>query len=330
MYTDKVPTFVIDLDKEEYKRWNEVIEADIQDVIQLVEEADEGYEHVPSFLKTILGGVVSLGYKLYDGRYQGELRAWADALGRPMGDIVLMNCSYEMSHASAELMAFGCTAGIRWAPKMGLVHVRNLDWPLNNIGLTTRLFEFKKGKRSFFSVGISGYTGVLSGMLPGAYSATINWAPPNGYPKFDFGPSFLLREVFETCDTYGCAVDVLANTPLSTPVFFTVCGAKRGEACVIERTHGEAVITEINGDVIVHGNHHVDDEFYGNNSDEKILESSIERVEALEKALMKTSVNNIEEIAKCLDIDLVLNDDTCQQMAFCPETGDIRIWRWVD
>ena len=36
--------------------------------------------------------------------------------------------------------------------------------------------------------------GVLSGMLPGAYSATINWAPPARAPTFRFGPTFLLRD----------------------------------------------------------------------------------------------------------------------------------------
>src|SRR6185369_4971423 len=97
-------------------------------------------------------------------------------------------------------------------------------------------------KREFVSVGVPGQVGVLSGMLPKAYSVTINWAPPASFPSFDFGPAFLVRDTLETCDTYDAAVHALEQTKLSTSVFFTVCGTEKDQACVIERTHNTAEV----------------------------------------------------------------------------------------
>src|SRR5271163_3036200 len=102
-----------------------------------------------------------------------------------------------------------------------MIHVRNLDWPLATMGAATRVFRFRRGAREFVSVGVPGHVGVLSGMLPNAYSVTINWAPPAGFPTFDFGPACLLRDTLETCDDYESAVATLTQTRLSTSVFFT-------------------------------------------------------------------------------------------------------------
>src|SRR5579871_4664320 len=147
----------------------------------------------------------------------------------------MLNCAYELSHLRVPKL-FGCTAGVRWFDGLGMVHVRNLDWPLPTMAAATRLFRFRKGNREFVSVGVPGQVSVLSGMLPGAYSVTINWAPPTSMPTFQFGPAFLLRHTLENCDSYAAAVQTLQRTPLSTSVFYTVCGAERDQACVIERT----------------------------------------------------------------------------------------------
>src|SRR4029077_10256159 len=162
-----------------------------------------------------------------------------DALGVSLGTVTVLNCAYELSHLRWPKL-FGCTAGVRWVEGLGLVHVRTLDWPLATMGAATRLFHFRRGARAFVSVGVPGHVGVLSGMLPGAYSVTINWAPPAAFPNFDFGPTFLLRDVLETCDTSAQAVETLERTRLSTSAFFTVCGVEQDEACVVERTQRAA------------------------------------------------------------------------------------------
>ena len=330
MFSKRVRNYTIDLDEDEYRRWEQVIEADKKVVARLVEEAEEDYAGFPGFVKRLLGKIVTAGYKASGGRYQDELQAWADALERPVGDITLANCAYELSHVGSLFLeataVFGCTTGVRWVPELGMVHVRNLDWAMTGIGRATRIFKFRKGRREFTTVGIPGYVGVLSGMLPGAYSVTINWAPPNGRPHFNFGPAFLLREVLETCDGYEEAVEILTNTPLSTSVFFTVCGVKRGQACVIERTREDAAIRKFRSPVLVQANHFVSNEFSDINTDRGLLDFSKKRTRILKRTLRKRAIG-LEEVASCLDTESVLNEDTQQKMIFCPKTGKMRVWR---
>jgi predicted choloylglycine hydrolase len=253
-----------------------------------------------------------------------------------VGTVTLLNCAYELSHFRLP-RPFGCTAGIRWAEGAGPVHVRNLDWPLAGLGDATCLFRFHRGNRGFVVVGVPGQVGVLSGMLPGAYSATINWAPPAGQPRFRFGPAFLLRDTLETRDHYDAAVESLRKTPLSASVFFTVCGTEPGQACVIERTPRSAVVRPLDGLALVQANHHVAARFAANNADlddvaedeqEFSRQGSAARAEALAQALAaRAEPAALEEAARVLDVGPVLNKFTCQQMAFCPRTGEVRVWR---
>jgi hypothetical protein len=218
-----------------------------------------------------------------------------------------------------------------------MIHVRSLDWPLATMGAATRLFRFQRGAREFVSVGVPGHVGVLSGMLPQAYSVTINWAPPAAFPSFYFGPAFLLRDTLETCDSYEAAVRTLTETRLSTSVFFTVCGVAKDQACVIERTPCEAVVRPMSGSVLVQANHHVAGRFVKNNKD--ILEGTDEddvfslagssrRAETLSSALAEIPVAcTPDTVAKALNREIVLNQDTCQQMVFCPGRGEVKVWR---
>lgn len=329
MFSENVPEFTIDLARDEYRRWDEVIAADIDLIKELTDDAEEdlvGY--VPRFVTGFLGRRLASSYLRSGGRYWGEMEAWANALGRPVSDLILVNCSYELSHLAPSIGIFGCTAGVVQT-KSGLVHVRSMDWALKHIGEATRIFRYKRGPRSFVAVGVSGYMGVLSGMLPGAYSVTINWAPPVGVPTFDFGPSFLLREVLETCDTYIEALCTLMCTPLSTSVFYTLCGTEPGQACVIERTQNGSSIRKMKGRVLTQANHFVTDKFFENNSDQEVVDYSIERMDLLQEGL-EDHVQSMKAASDCLDIEEVFNTDTEQQMAFCPKTGKMKAWRWLD
>ena len=79
---------------------------------------------------------------------------------------------------------------------------------------------------------------------------------PHPRPGFDFGPLFLLREVLETCDDYTEAVQMLMDMPLSSNVFFSVCGVRPGQACVIERTRKEAGVRRFRGRPLCQANHY--------------------------------------------------------------------------
>jgi hypothetical protein len=338
MFAADVPTWTIDLEAPESLRWQQVIAAERVAAARLVAEAAREFERVPELLRRIFARL----YQLSGGLYRGEIQAWAEALGVSVGTVTLLNCSYELSHIRLP-RPFGCTAGVHCSEGLGPVHVRNLDWPLAGLGDATCLFRFRRGSRAFVVVGVPGQVGVLSGMLPGAYSVTINWAPPAGFPMFRFGPAFLLRDTLETCDSYAAAVAALRKTTLSASVFFTVCGTEPGQACVIERTPRSAVVRSLDGPALVQANHHVATRFATNNRDlddvtedeqEFSREGSAARAETLARALASRSPlgsevepGALEEAARVLDAEPVLNKFTCQQMAFCPRTGEVRVWR---
>src|SRR5262249_15756137 len=208
-------------------------------------------ERVPELLRWVFARL----YEAFGGLYRGEIAAWAEALGVSHGTVTMLNCAYELSHVRLPRL-FGCTTGVCWADGLGMVHLRTLDWPLAGMGAAARLFRFHRGAREFVAVGVPGQVSVLSGMLPGAYSPPINWAPPAARPAFDFGPAFLLRDTLENCDSYGAAVEALRRTRLSTSVFFTVCGTERGQACIIERTQRAAAVREMAEPALTQANHH--------------------------------------------------------------------------
>src|SRR3954454_24344890 len=138
-------------------------------------------------------------------------------------------------------------------------------------------------------------------------------------PEFRFGPAFLLRDTLETRDSYDAAVETLRRTPVSTSVFFTVCGTEAGQACVIERTPGSAVVRPADG-TVVQANHHVAARFAPNNADlddvaedeqEFSREGSADRADAMGRALSAAGgPATLEEAARVLDVSPVLNKFT--------------------
>lgn len=332
MWIAETPEYVIDLARDEPARWAEVAAAERATASQLIQRAAADLERVPRICRWGFGKL----YQAFGGLYQVEIQAWADALGVTAGTATMLNCLYELSHLPNP---FGCTAGICRLNNFGLVHVRTLDWPIDGLGAATRVFRFCRGSREFVSVGVPGQVGVLSGMLPGAYSVTINWAPPAAFPTFDFGPTFLLRDVLETCDTYELAVESLQETRLAASVFFTVCGTEPDEACVIERTQRRAAIRPIGDAALVQANHHVAADFQKNNEAirhvppaEEVFswDGSQQRTKILEEALAGLAPSSdLHSAAAALEIPTVLNSQTCQKMVFCPRTGQFKLWRLI-
>src|SRR5262249_5039842 len=103
------------------------------------------------------------------------------------------------------------------------------------------------------------------------------------------------------------------------------------------RTQREAVVRPMPGPVLVQANHHVAGGFVKNNDD--ILEGegnedvfslagSGKRADTLNRALAEISVScTLTTVANALNKATVLNQDTCQQMVFCPASGEVKVWR---
>jgi hypothetical protein len=363
-FTNKTKTYEIDLSLPEEKRWIHVLTDEKSQMKKMFREAKRSAENdvqdLPGAAIGLLKAYVSRAYKSSGGRYVGEVESMAESLGESTSDLLALQCSFELTQfclafpyahpvmyrtketviTAVETVrsrmidvwnSLGCTAGILTHPELGMLHYRTLDWDLKQIGASTRIFRFHKGKRIFVVIGILGLAGALSGMLPGAYSISINYAPSVKDPGFDFGPLFLLREVLEECDTYGEAVSCLKSTRLSSNVFFTVCGAKRDEGCIIERTRNSSSVRGFDGAPIVQGNHFHAMKFLEHNEpfgDSEFIYDSVKREEKLASRLAKVGKSDsMESVFRLADVSPVRNEDTRQKMLFHPKTGDFLLSR---
>ena len=117
MFTADVPTYFIDLERDEASRWDEVISREKIAARRLIEEAGSQFERVPELLRWIFARL----YQRSGGLYRGEIASWAEALGVSLGTATILNCAYELSHLRWPKV-FGCTAGLRgsmaWAWSM--------------------------------------------------------------------------------------------------------------------------------------------------------------------------------------------------------------------
>lgn len=336
-YTTQRKEYTINLKLPESLRWEEVIKHEKTNARKLLKEAMGDSLSNLRFSKPLITSSFVLAYKILGGLYRGEIESWANAIGCTPGEMTLANCSYELSYLADDISIFGCSAGIKWVPLVGYVHVRNLDWPLRSIGDNTRVFRFQHGKREFITIGANGHISVLSGMLPKKYSVTINWAPSSKKLPLigGWGPSFLLRDVFETCDTFDEAVSYLQGTDLAQPVFFTVCGTKKGEACIIERQPQSYQTRWIDGDTLVQTNHFVSKQFKKYNEPmydsedggESQIDDSVLRHQSLQKQLI--AAGTLMRAFKVLNHKGVLSEDSFQQMVFHPKSGEYAIRRKV-
>lgn len=349
-YVSDVPTRVIDLELPPSRRWADCIAQDRDVARRLLEcgwddamaEAEKN-KGVPRRLLELgaaaVRGPFHLAYRASGGRHMDEIRAWARALDANLSHLVMMQCMYELSHLAPERPALGCSAGARWYATLGMVHVRTLDWAFAAIGPATRIFEWRRGARRHYTVGMPGMVGALSGMVPGGYSVTINWAPPVALPFFFLGPLFELRACLEECDTYTQAVERLRTSRLASSVFFTICGAKRGEACVVERVKTrlrgghEAAVREIGDDAIAQSNHYQSDALARFNPDFAADSTLLMRTTRARAQLLAERLRARDELASLEDAqDVLLEDPVCnaetrQMMVFCPARGEVRVWR---
>jgi hypothetical protein len=184
--------------------------------------------------------------------YTEEVHAIAAELGFP--GIWFLNGCYQ----------WGCTAlaceqaGEPWL-------VRTLDWPFPGLGRHVEIAQMRGVAGDFDNVTWPGYVGVLTASAPGRFAACINQAPMwrrtrrpwlrpydialNARQTWgirDIPPDHLLREVFETCETFGEAKHRLETTPIARPVIYTLVGCRYDERCVIERTHGDFISRDDN------------------------------------------------------------------------------------
>ena len=181
----------------------------------------------------------------WENAHLAEIDAVAERLARPGAYFFSVN--YE----------WGCTCRVAPAPLHRTARlIRVLDWRTPGLGRHVLAARVTAPAGRFVTLTWPGYTGVLTGMAPGRFSAALNQAPMRksaGFYYLDWAanrrrvwrmphptPAHLLRTVFETAQDYKEARDGLIRTPISTPAIFSLAGLKPSETTVIERTETKA------------------------------------------------------------------------------------------
>jgi len=177
--------------------------------------------------------------------YVEEIDRIAETVGT--AGAFLLNLSYEWT----------CTTGIGRDPSgPGNRLLRTLDWPLDGLGRNVVVARQSGPAGDYFNATWPGFTGVVTAMAPGRFSAAINQPPMRRWTPscwFDWvvnrsrtwrnralPPVHLLRRVFETCGSFNDALRLLTETPLALPAFFTLSGNAAEEGAVIERDETRA------------------------------------------------------------------------------------------
>ena len=335
--------------------WNEVVARDREVMRALFEEgANEIRKRLGGVLCNVIKGPFHLLYYAKVHASRNALLSESSALARALGSskaarrtMATFDRAYSLSHLG------GCTAAVVRDPRLGMIHLRCLDWHMarQEIAAATRIFEFEKdGRLVFRAVGIAGMVGVLSGVRPGVFSATINFAPAKDAvsPLLREEPTMLLRRALETCTTYSAAVDFLSRPAVSAPVYFTVCGVLPREACVIEIAHDEGVqrthIRRIEERPwLVQTNHYDPDGRLAEHntypphptSVPGAISGNLEMSSAARRAFMEEQLADhakaggepsLDGLTELLGQPPTENEFTVQQMAFVPRTGEIRAW----
>ncbi|OAN55947.1 hypothetical protein A6A04_10300 [Paramagnetospirillum marisnigri] len=245
--------------------WRDVYRADDMDAMRdLVRAVMGDVRRKPSWS---LGWnvVTRLAYAaLYKpfGHFMPESDHFARLLDTPRPDMAGLQRLYTLAHA-------GCSSVMAWDKVAArMVHFRSLDWPsAPAIARASRVLDGVRadGEVAFRAVGILGMVGLLTAVKPG-FSVSINFAPWSGASlSLNSDPTFLVRRLMEAgADSYAEARRVIEGWRPGAPVFISLCGIQRGEACVFEfgaawDGQGPWHVVEMGeGEVLVQTNHFAD------------------------------------------------------------------------
>ena len=278
------------------------------------------------------------------GRHIEESDYLAGTLGRASlsrADMAGLQRLYTFAHA-------GCSVVMGWDEAADrMVHFRCLDWPsAEAIARASRLYQAvdEDGVIVYRAAGILGLVGCLTAAKPG-FSAAINFAPwrgPSLSPNPD--PTFLLRELMESpAVTYDEARAAITRWRPSAPVFISLCGTHRDEACVLSfgaawNRHRGCHVEEIGQRPwLVQTNHFDPGGPFGYQNKPwveedaaewetlSLLQTSLARKEKIRKALFSAGDGLERSLRAIFAEPPVWNRQTAQWVTMIPATGEVRL-----
>jgi len=278
------------------------------------------------FFKTPLLKILSkFNFFNIPNKYRKEIKYW-----QMITDIdewlYIANAAYEVFSAAANLQDINfswCTSCVKYTTMHGMIHMRNMDWPLERLEEGTVILNYKNALAGDFkTITWPGFSGVISGVAKGRFSASINMNAIDN--SFDVGGkpvAFILRDAFEKCRTCKNALDYISNQRVMAPAFVHLAGIKKSEHYVIDLNPNQTHIWyphEFHMDPFAIANHDLDDKSY---EDEYYEMDSEERRKFIVKKAK--SVHSPKTALSVLKKPPVMNEETKQSMVLLPKTGQI-------
>jgi len=331
-----VPKVKLNLDLDPINRWTEICSMPAVKI-----NADFLY----NFIVTLLPGhgkiINELGEKINDlyfpTEYAQEVKGCAAALDIPYGWLAMMQLGYEVSDT--------CTSIISQTVDGKIFHSRNLDFGAgmgftNTLKNATIQVDFQRGGKTIFTATtFGGFLGVLSGIKPGAFSATVDTRfYPDGFIELFYEilaavqeknaslVTFLLRDVFTNEKSYPAALRQLSTHYLIADVYYILGGINTG--AVISRNRTQAadvwVLDSASGrwfEVETNYDHWEQPPWYDNRRDPAINHMT---------TLGRNSLTS-DNLFQIMGMKPTLNLQTTYSIVACPATGFYDSYvRWCD
>jgi len=260
--------------------------------------------------------------------YLDEMKLLGEACGE-QSKLIFGNLAYEMSKAM-DLSCEWCSS-ISSEYKSGIIHARNLDWPLEGLEDITITVNYINGPAGDFkAVTFPGYVGVLTGVAKGRFSASINMTLDEDESiSYTGNPvSLILREAFEICEDFETAKEFLLNADSFAPAMVHLVGTEPGENCIIlvndHRCKNHVQETEDDSLCITN---HWDDDFQDSEGvdleGEDWETDSVDRLEFANNNVGK--VKSLKSAASLMRKSPLLNEETKHTVVMCAKTGHLDI-----
>ena len=313
----------INLNQTPYKRWEELSE--------YKEQVNELGAQILIDLLPQYNSVTSMVFKLYrkcfaKSEYLEELKGMADALSYDFEHICLLNFYYDLLKVYFDgLSCWGCSAFVSNSP-IGPIHARNLDWPSDAALLSKyslRQNYYRDGELLYTAIGWPAYNSILSACAPGRFSITLNTVSSTEKGSWAQSVTYLIRDVLENCLNYSEAVKVLSEKKIMSDCILTVCGVKKDEFCVIERSPSKFERRSQKNWVVATNDYRTSLKDMSSDLSVMISGDSCDRYDMLQYQLEQKFPGRLEDAMKYIKDPFVKNEITMQHMVFHPASGKI-------
>ncbi|XP_029454351.1 N-acylethanolamine-hydrolyzing acid amidase isoform X2 [Rhinatrema bivittatum] len=169
--------------------------------------------------------------------YAEEIRGVAEALGISVGEVFLLNLSYEIT-------AF-CTSIIAQNRNGIIYHGRNLDYEFKDTlaNLTIDVQFLKNGQVAYMGTTFVGYVGLWTGQSSHNFTVSGDQRDKGSwwenavaaFLKRSSLVSWLIRDTLSEAEDFASAILKLAKTPIIADVYYIVGGVLPKEGVVITR-----------------------------------------------------------------------------------------------